>query len=76
MARVHPQPLPLQPLFSFKRQSNSHICSYTPEFQPIVVVLSAPLPLSLSLWIITTSHARAVAIMNAVKRSRDRHSGK
>ena len=36
--------------------------SHTPEFQPIVVALSSPLPLSLSLWLITSAHARALAI--------------
>ena len=35
---------------------------YTPEFQPIVVTISSPLPLIVSLWLITTAHARALAI--------------
>jgi len=36
--------------------------NYTPEFQPIVVALSSPLPISLSLWIITQALARAQSI--------------
>jgi hypothetical protein len=36
--------------------------NYTPEFQPIVVALSSPLPLTLSLWLITAAHARAVEV--------------
>ena len=32
---------------------------YTPEFQPIVVAVSSPLPLTLSLWLMTKTHARA-----------------
>ena len=35
---------------------------YTPEFQSVVVALSSPLPLTLSLWLITSAHARALAI--------------
>jgi hypothetical protein len=31
--------------------------NYTPEFQPIVVGLSSPLPLSVSLWLITAARA-------------------
>ena len=41
---------------------------FTPEFQPIVVALSSPLPLALSLWLITTAHARAHAIVMNAKR--------
>ena len=36
--------------------------NYTPEFQPIVVALSSPLPISLSLWIITQALASAQSI--------------
>ena len=36
--------------------------AYTPEFQPLVVALSSPVPLTLSLWLITSAHARALAI--------------
>ena len=36
--------------------------NYTPEFQPIVVALSSPLPLTISLWLVSTAHARARAI--------------
>jgi len=36
--------------------------TYTPEFWSIVVALSSPLPLTLSLWLITSAHARALAI--------------
>ena len=37
--------------------------NYTPEFQPIVVALSSPLPLTISLWLVSTAHARARAIV-------------
>jgi len=46
--------------------------TYTPEFQPIVVALSSPLPLTVSLWIITTAHARALDISLNVKAMRAR----
>ena len=46
--------------------------NYTPEFQPIVVALSSPLPLTVSLWIITTAHARALDISLNVKAMRAR----
>ena len=36
--------------------------NYTPEFQSIVVAVSSPLPLTLSLWLITKAHARAQLI--------------
>ena len=32
---------------------------YTPEFQPIVVCLSSPLPLAISLWLMMTTEERA-----------------
>ena len=41
---------------------------FTPEFQPIVVALSSPLPLTLSLWLITEAHARARLIAADVQR--------
>ena len=43
---------------------------YTPEFQPIVVALSSPLPLSVSLWIITSAHAKAYEISVNILRTR------
>ena len=43
---------------------------YTPEFQPIVVALSSPLPLVVSLWLITSAHAQAFAISLSVLRAR------
>jgi hypothetical protein len=36
--------------------------AYTPEFQSVVVALSSPLPLTLSLWLITAAHTRALAL--------------
>ena len=41
---------------------------YTPEFQPVVVALSSPLPLIISTWLITAAHARAVGIAADVQR--------
>ena len=43
---------------------------YTPEFQPIIVALSSPLPLVVSLWIITQAHTRAFGIAFNVLRAR------
>ena len=43
---------------------------YTPEFKPIVVALSSPLPLFVSLWIITGAHAQAYAISLNILRVR------
>ncbi len=43
---------------------------YTPEFQPIVVAMSSPLPLSLSLWIITKALARRSLIAKDMDRAR------
>ncbi len=43
---------------------------YTPEFQPVVVALSSPLPLVVSLWIITGAHARANAIALSILRTK------
>ena len=42
----------------------------TPEFQPIVVALSSPLPLFMSLWIITDAHVQAFAISLNILRAR------
>jgi hypothetical protein len=44
--------------------------NYTPEFQPIVVAVSSPLPLTLSLWLLTKGHARARLIAVDVQRAR------
>ena len=41
--------------------------AYTPEFQPLVVALSSPLPLTVSLWLITSAHTRALAIHRNVQ---------
>ena len=41
-----------------------------PEFPPIVVALSSPLPLFVSLWIITDAHAQAYAISLNILRAR------
>ena len=43
---------------------------YTPQFQPIVVAVSSPLPLMLSIWLLTKVHARARLIAADVQRSR------
>ena len=42
---------------------------YTPEFQSVVVALSSPLPLTLSLWLITAAHTRALALQAAIKQN-------
>jgi len=47
--------------------------NYTPEFQAIVVVLSSPLPLTLSIWLLTKAHARARLIATNVERAGFRH---
>ena len=47
-----------------------HWIDYTPEFQSIVVAVSSPLPLILSLWLITKAHARARSIAADVRRAR------
>ena len=44
--------------------------NYTPEFLPIVVAVSSPLPLTLSLWLLTKGHARARLIAVDVQRAR------
>ena len=43
---------------------------YTPELQPILVAVSSPLPLTLSLWLLTKAHARARLIAANVQRLR------
>ena len=43
---------------------------YTPEFWPLVVVFSSPLPLVLSLWLITKAHAQAYGISLKLLRAR------
>ena len=43
---------------------------YTPQFQPIVVAVSSPLPLMLSIWLLTKVHARARLIAADVQRAR------
>ena len=44
--------------------------SFTPELQSVVVALSSPLPLFMSLWIITDAHAQAFAISLNILRAR------
>ena len=43
---------------------------YTPEIRPIIVALSSPLPLFVSLWIITRAHAQSYAISFNILRAR------
>jgi hypothetical protein len=43
--------------------------TFTPEFQPIVVAVSSPLPLTLSLWLMTKAVARARLIAADVERA-------
>jgi hypothetical protein len=42
---------------------------FTPEFQTIVVAVSSPLPLILSLWLVTKAHARMLLIAADVDRA-------
>jgi len=44
--------------------------NYKPEFRPVIVALSSPLPLVVSLWIITGAHAQAYAISLNILRAR------
>jgi hypothetical protein len=44
--------------------------TYTPEFYPTVVAVSSPLPLTLSLWLVTKAHARVRLIAADVERAR------
>ena len=44
--------------------------NYTPEFQAIVVAVSSPLPLTLSLWLLTKAVARARLIAADIERGR------
>ena len=41
--------------------------AYTPEFHPLVTAFSSPLPLTVSLWLITAAHTRALALQAAVQ---------
>ena len=41
---------------------------YTPAFQPIVVALSSPLPLTWSLWLVTKAHSQAQSISSNMQR--------
>ena len=41
---------------------------YTPEFEAIVIALSSPLPLIVSLWLITAAHRRALEIAADIQR--------
>ena len=41
--------------------------AYTPELHPLVVALSSPLPLTVSLWLITAAHTRALALQATVQ---------
>jgi hypothetical protein len=43
---------------------------YTPEFFPVVIAFSSPLPMCVSLWIITGAHAQAYAISLNILRAR------
>jgi hypothetical protein len=42
---------------------------YTPEFRSIAVAASSPLPLTLSLWLLTKAHTRARLIAADVERA-------
>jgi hypothetical protein len=42
--------------------------AYTPEFQPLVVAVSSPLPLTVSLWLITAAHTRALALQASLQK--------
>ena len=54
-------------------QSTSYLINkwlqFTPEFQTIVVAVSSPLPLILSLWLVTKAHARMLLIAADVDRA-------
>ena len=54
-------------------QTNQYVVrawiNYTPEFNSITVAVSSPLPLVLSLWLITTAHARALAFTASIRKS-------
>ncbi len=55
-------------------QSTPYIISiwldHTPEFRSIVVAMSSPLPLTLSLWLLTKAHTRVRLIAADVERAR------
>ena len=42
--------------------------NYSPEFFPVVVAISSPVPMTVSLWLITSAHARAYAISLSILR--------
>jgi uncharacterized protein (DUF983 family) len=50
---------------------------YTPEFQPIVVAVSSPLTLTLSLWLLTKAivRARLIAVALDEERAREGDNG-
>jgi hypothetical protein len=50
-----------------------HWLNFTPEFQAIVVAVSSPLPLTVSLWLLTKAHERVRLIAADVERSRAGH---
>jgi hypothetical protein len=47
-----------------------HWLLFTPEFQPIVVAMSSPLPITLSLWLLTKAQARVRLIAADLERAR------
>jgi len=66
--QLNPACPPCDPCQSQQWLINTWI-QYTPEFQPIVVSLSSPLPLMASIWLLTAAHARAIAITAKVQRA-------
>lgn len=60
-------------------QTNQYIVrawiNYTPEFNSITMAVSSPLPLVLSLWLITSAHARAHAVSATMQKSSLSSSG-
>lgn len=54
-------------------QTNQYVVrawiNYTPEFNSITVAVSSPLPLVISLWLITAAHARALAFSASIRGS-------
>ena len=48
---------------------------HTPEFRSIVIAVSSPLPLTLSLWLLTKAHARVRLIAADVERAVRAHAG-
>jgi hypothetical protein len=43
---------------------------YTPELWPIIVAISSPLPLAVTIWLITATHAKEVEIHMNISRVR------